>query len=239
MLNLFCSDLHLDPTRPGARALFGEFLAGPARRADALFVLGDLFEYWAGDDDGDTFNASVCADLRACADVGVSLFFLPGNRDFLVGEGFARASGARLIADGAVVRVGSRRVLLLHGDTLCTDDAEYQDFRARVRGDRWRREFLSRPVAERRQEIEALRSRSEAEKRRKPAPIMDVNPEAVVAAMEESAADAMIHGHTHRPARHETDIGGRKVERWVLPEWSANGGYLRCEDDDWRMVPVP
>lgn len=235
---LFCSDLHLDPARPVSRSLFARFLAGPARRADALYILGDLFEYWAGDDDEDPFNAGVCEDLKACAESGVAIRFLPGNRDFLVGGGFERASGARLIDEPTVIEVGVRRALLLHGDTLCTDDADYQDFRARVRAPAWRDRFLGTPVAERRRTIEELRRRSESEKRSKPAMIMDVNPDAAAAALREADATAMIHGHTHRPGHHRFDVDGRSCERWVLPEWSDSGGYLACADDDWRFAEI-
>ncbi|HNH35090.1 MAG TPA: UDP-2,3-diacylglucosamine diphosphatase [Rhodocyclaceae bacterium] len=236
---LFCSDLHLDPARLTSRVLFADFLAGPVRRAGALYILGDLFEYWAGDDDDDPFNASVCADLKACADSGVPLFFLPGNRDFLVGPGFERASGVRVIDEPTIVGIGSRRVVLLHGDTLCTDDADYQEFRARVRTPGWRDAFLGQPVAERRRAIAELRRRSESEKRSKPTVIMDVNRTAVVTALRDAEAVALIHGHTHRPGHHRFEVDGHPGERWVLPEWSDTGGYLCCAGDDWHFVALP
>jgi UDP-2,3-diacylglucosamine hydrolase len=238
-LILFASDLHLCPARPGTVHLFERFLAGPARDATALYLLGDLFEYWAGDDDlADPFNADICAAIRKVGSGGAAIFFLPGNRDFLVGADFCAATGSRLLPEEIVVDIAGTRTLLLHGDTLCTDDADYQRFRALVRDERWQREFLALPLAERRARIEQLRERSEQEKQTKAYEIMDVAPGSVQAAFRCHEVGRMIHGHTHRPARHEVDIGGRIAERWVLPDWSETlGGYLACDATGCRAVP--
>jgi UDP-2,3-diacylglucosamine hydrolase len=218
--------------------LFERFLAGPAREAEALYLLGDIFEYWAGDDDlADSFNARLCAAIQKVGAGGTAIFFLPGNRDFLVGEKFCAATGARLLPDEIVVDVAGARTLLLHGDTLCTDDADYQRFRAMVRNERWQRDFLALPLAERRARIEQLRANSEREKQGKPSEIMDVAAASVVAAFRCHEVGRMIHGHTHRPARHALDIDGRPSERWVLPEWTEAGGYLACDAAGCRAVP--
>lgn len=227
---LFVSDLHLHPSRPHTARLFHDFLAGPARGAAALYVLGDLFDAWAGDDDlDDPFNAAVCADLAALAATGTRIFFIPGNRDFLVGDDFAQAAGLTLVADETVVDLAGTPTLLLHGDTLCTDDAEYQAFRADIRSEQWRHDFLALPLAARKAEIERLRSRSEGEKRVKPLALMDASAATVDQAFAQHGVVRMIHGHTHRAARHEHPVGGRACERWVLPDWDAAGGYLACD----------
>jgi UDP-2,3-diacylglucosamine hydrolase len=239
-LILFASDLHLCPARPGTVHLFKRFLEGPARQAEALYLLGDLFEYWAGDDDlADPFNARICAAIAKVGACGTAVHFLPGNRDFLVSEGFLAATGARLLPDEIIVDIAGTPTLLMHGDTLCTDDAEYQRFRAMVRGERWRREFLALPLAERRARIEDLRTKSEREKQVKSYEIMDVAAAAVNAAFRCHEVARLIHGHTHRPARHVLDVGGRACERWVLPDWREDigGGYLECDAAGCRPVP--
>jgi UDP-2,3-diacylglucosamine hydrolase len=227
LLKLFVSDVHLHPSRPQTARRFGEFLAA-AKGAEALYILGDLFDAWAGDDDlPDPFNAGVCAALKALAEAGTQVFFLPGNRDFLVRQGFAAATGARIIADETVVDIGGVPTLLLHGDTLCTDDRAYADFRAQVRSDAWQRDFLARPLAERKAEIAELRARSEAGKRVKPAELMDTSAAAVADAYATHDVTRIIHGHTHRQAHHVE--AGR--ERWVLPDWDeGRGTALACDD---------
>lgn len=239
MPTLFVADLHLSAEWPETAALFLAFLAGPARQARACYILGDLFEYWAGDDDlADPFNRRVCAALADLAAGGTRCHFLPGNRDFLVGAAFAAATGMALLPDGCVHDVAGRPTLLLHGDTLCTDDSEYQAFRATVRTAAWQRDFLALPLAERRQRIEALRQRSEAEKQVKAQALMDANPDAVAAAFRGHGVDRMIHGHTHRQATHTQVVDGRPCRRWVLGDWGASGNYLRCAGDDWHFEAI-
>lgn len=236
-MTLLVADVHLHPSRPQAAQRFGDFLAGPARGAHALYILGDLFDAWAGDDDlADPFNASVCAGLKALADAGTRLYFLPGNRDFLVGGDFAAATGATLIADETIVDIGGVPTLLLHGDTLCDDDRAYQDFRATVRSPGWRREFLARPLAERKAEIEALRRRSEAEKQTKRMTLMDANEAAMLAAFRRHGVERVIHGHTHRIARHVYNVDGRPCERWVLGDWDHDAKALACDEGGCRLL---
>ena len=239
MLNLFVSDLHLHPSRPHTARLFHDFLASPARGAAALHVLGDLFDAWAGDDDlDDPFNAAVCADLKALADAGTRVFFIPGNRDFLIDAGFAEAAGVTIVADETIVDVAGTPTLILHGDTLCTDDAEYQAFRATIRSEQWRHDFLALPLAARKDEIERLRSRSESEKRVKPMALMDASPSAVERAFAQHGVTRMIHGHTHRMARHEHAVAGHTCERWVLPDWDGSGAALACDEAGCRWLPL-
>ena len=228
MAVLFLSDLHLAPERPGIVRQFRHFLGGPAHGADEVYILGDLFEYWAGDDDlaPGSFNARVLKDVRECGESGVKFFFMRGNRDFLASDAFARAGGLTLLDDPFEMEVHGRRLLLSHGDELCTDDRSYQEFRLKVRTPEWRSAFLARPLAGRRQEIESLRSLSEAEKKVKSAAIMDVNTSAVEDLLRRHDYPTLIHGHTHRPARHEHVVDGHRCERWVLADWYGAGSCL-------------
>lgn len=196
-----------------------------------MYILGDLFEYWAGDDDlDDPFNASIVAGLAEYANAGPSLRVMHGNRDFLLGERFAEACNARLIDDPGTIDISGTQTLLMHGDTLCTDDRAYQAFRDEVRAPAWRKSFLSLPLAQRKKQIEALRRTSESEKKRKAPALMDVNTQAVETVLREHRYPRLIHGHTHRPARHEHDVDGRTCERWVLADWYRIGSYLRCDE---------
>ena len=239
MSTLFLSDLHLSPLRPEITALFESFMAGPARAAERVLILGDLFDYWAGDDDlDDTFNRRIVATMRACAG-SVPLFFIRGNRDFLVGSEFSAASGAALLDDPYVMDLYGVRTLIMHGDSLCTDDLEYQRFRNEVRAQVWIGNFLARPIAARKTYIESLRIRSESEKRVKAMAIMDVNPEAVKSAMRAHHCSRLIHGHTHRPAVHRFDLDGLPAERWVLADWYQDGSYLICKKGGLGSQRVP
>lgn len=220
--------------------LFFDFLAGPAHRAGRLTILGDLFDYWAGDDDlADPFNRRIVNALRQLADSGVAVDFMAGNRDFLVGKDFAAAAGTRLIPDPTLRIIEDVPTLLTHGDTLCTDDLDYLQFRAQVRAPAWRSAFLARPLAERKREIEALRSRSETEKLNKPGDIMDANLVAVHDSLLAHQAQAMIHGHTHRQNLHEHVVNEKTSRRWVLGDWHGNrGNALLCEPAAWHWLSV-
>jgi UDP-2,3-diacylglucosamine hydrolase len=238
---LFISDLHLAAERPDANEQFFRFLGEEASRAQSLYVLGDLFEYWAGDDEledraGDPLAAEVARGFRRLTDAGVSLQVMHGNRDFLVGKGFLSASGARFLEDPSVVQLAGQPVVLLHGDTLCTDDVDYQAWRRTARSEAWQREFLAKPLAARHEVIRGLREKSREVIAVKPAEIMDVNADAVRDAFRQHGVRRMIHGHTHRPARHEIEVDGARCERWVLPDWYGRGGYLALDDVGPRLV---
>ncbi|HCX32750.1 MAG TPA: UDP-2,3-diacylglucosamine diphosphatase [Rhodocyclaceae bacterium] len=235
---LFVADLHLCAERESSARLFEDFLAGPARAAAALYVLGDLFEAMAGDDDlDDPFNARICARLRALTRT-VPGRFLAGNRDFLAGPRFAQATGLEPIGDPTRIELDGVPTLLLHGDTLCTDDEAYQDFRALVRSPAWREDFLRLPLAQRRARVERMRAGSEQAKRGKPAVQMDINAGALARLLREHGYPRVIHGHTHLPARHRIEIDGRTCERWVLPDWYAGGGYLACDEAGCRLIAL-
>lgn len=236
---LFISDLHLDASRPDMVAAFERLLAGPARQAEALWILGDLFEYWAGDDDfSDPVAARVAAALSAATALGATIRVMRGNRDFLMGELFAILTGVEIVTDPTVVNLGGERTVLTHGDALCTDDLAYQAFRSEVRDPRWIKKFLATPVAARRARIQELRRHSEQDKREKPAAIMDVSTAAVLTLFRTSRATRMIHGHTHRPARHEHEAGGQRLERWVLPDWHDKASALVHDDEQFRVVDI-
>ena len=235
--SLFISDLHLAADRPRTSEQFFAFLSGPARSAAALYVLGDLFEYWVGDDDvGDPLNEAVAGRVAELASSGTSVSFMHGNRDLLVGQAFARRAGARLIEDPTVLDLHGTPTLLMHGDTLCTDDVEYQKFRAYARNPQNQARFLAQPVPARHAEMEALRQRSESAKQDKTAEIMDVNVDAVARALREAGYPRLIHGHTHRPGRHVHTVDGHACERWVLGDWYANGSYLYCDANGCRAI---
>lgn len=237
---LFISDLHLAPDTPALTERLLDFLAGPARSAASLVILGDLFDAWAGDDDlAAPLNARIVAALRELADSGVTVEFMAGNRDFLIGADFAAAAGCKLLPDPCMRMIAGTRTLLSHGDAFCTDDADYQRFRAQVRAPAWRSAFLALPLAERKREIETLRARSEAAKRDKPMTIMDVNAAAIAAAFATHAVQVLIHGHTHRQGAHTHCIAGENRTRWVLGDWHADrGNALMCAADGWRWLEI-
>ncbi|QJR14688.1 UDP-2,3-diacylglucosamine diphosphatase [Usitatibacter palustris] len=235
---LFISDLHLDESRPEMAAAFEGFLSKEARSADALYILGDLFEFWAGDDSlALPFQARMADALRDTA-ARIPTAFMHGNRDFLVNGPFSRETGVRMLDDPSQVDLYGTRAVLLHGDTLCTDDTEYQAFRAKVRDREWQRATLSRPLAERVALAKSYREGSEAAKRGKSMEIMDVAPAAVEKAFADSGCDLMIHGHTHRPARHVHRVGGRECIRWVLSDWYDRGSYLEATPSGLRAVTL-
>ena len=225
---LFISDCHLCDSRPQITQAFNAFLANIAVQAQALYILGDLFEYWAGDDAiAAGQHPSVIQALKNLSASGVKVFFMSGNRDFLVGDGFEQATGATILPDPTVVKLFGKRVLLSHGDALCTDDVAYQQFRIEVRSAAWQVRFLSQPLSKRVAYIEELRNKSEQAKSTKSMQIMDVNAAAVDAILQEFAYPPIfIHGHTHRPQKHSHRLDGNNCERWVLGDWYEQGSYL-------------
>jgi UDP-2,3-diacylglucosamine hydrolase len=225
---LFVSDLHLDDARPAISAQFGRFLSGVAPGADGLYILGDLFEYWVGDDGLALPLPARVAAWLAEASRRHPVYFMHGNRDFMVAQRFAAETGAQLITDPTVVDLYGTRAALLHGDTLCTDDLAYQRFRAQVRDPRWQAAALARPMAERLAIAQGMRVDSEGAKQGKTMGIMDVAAAAVEQAFRDTGCDVMIHGHTHRPGRHVHSVDGRECVRWVLPDWYERGGYLEA-----------
>ena len=233
MRALFISDLHLSEDRPAANERFFDFLEREAKGADALYVLGDLFEYWIGDEDLETpFNAVIAGFFRRLAAQGTRLAVMHGNRDFLLGERFCAATGATLLEDPTL----AEGALLMHGDTLCTDDLDYQNWRRTARSAAWQSDFLAKPLPERRAAVHGLREKSKEVIQAKPAQIMDVNESAVREAFRRHGVTRLIHGHTHRAGAHRLEVDGRPCERWVLPDWYGKGGYLELADGKPRLV---
>jgi UDP-2,3-diacylglucosamine hydrolase len=229
MTTLFISDLHLSGERPGITQLFQDFLRGEARQAEALYILGDLFEVWLGDDAVSPDIAPILDELSGLTGSGVPLFVMVGNRDFLLGEDFAKMTGCTLLPDPTVIDLYGTQTLLMHGDTLCTDDRDYQQFRQMVRDPAWQRDFLGKPIAERIRIGREARAESRARTREKPEQIMDTNAEAVAEAFRQHHVAQLIHGHTHRPAIHELTINGQAVKRIVLGDWYQQGSILRVD----------
>ncbi len=232
---LFISDLHLSPERPETTAAFFRFMAGPARQAQALYILGDLFEYWAGDDLADTFNQRIIAALADLAGHGVQVSLLVGNRDFLIARRFARAARLTLLPDPSLVPIDGHPTLLMHGDSLCTDDTAYMAFRRKVRHPLTLALLRNMPLALSRRLFIAGRKKSEAAKQGKSRAIMDVNAEAVAAVLRTHGHPRLIHGHTHRPARHDHSVDGGTCERWVLSDWHDKATWLECRDGECRF----
>ncbi|NNG23351.1 UDP-2,3-diacylglucosamine diphosphatase [Telluria aromaticivorans] len=235
---LFVSDLHLQAAHPRTAEAFFRFLADRAVHAEQLYLLGDIFEYWAGDDDlAEPFHQTVIDALRAVSDAGVRVYWLAGNRDFLVGQGFADAAGLGLLAEPHVIELGGKRIALVHGDAQCTADLKYMAFRAQVRDREWQRHFLGMPLSQRKAIIAGLREGSREAQAGQSYEIMDVTPSAVDALFDATGADVIVHGHTHRPGMHEVD---GKV-RYVLPDWELDGEPLRGGwlelDDRGRFTP--
>jgi UDP-2,3-diacylglucosamine hydrolase len=229
---LLLSDLHLAPDRPAAAAAFQAFVQGPAHEAGAVYVLGDLFDSWIGDDQcRDPVARPVVGALRGLSDAGVALYVARGNRDFMLGDEFAREAGATLLGEQTVVDLGGTPTLLTHGDELCTDDAAYQRYRAFARSPLAQRRLRRLPYRVRRWIAAWLRRGSRAATARKPESILDVNAAAVEHAFRTHGVTRIIHGHTHRPARHSTRVDGQPCERIVLADWDEHGHYVAIDAD--------
>ena len=227
---LFISDLHLSAERPDITSLFIQFLNNEARQAEALYILGDLFEAWLGDDMVLPEYADAIAAMKALSDSGVPVFIMHGNRDFLLGEKFTAMSGTTLLDDPTRIDLYGKPTLLLHGDTLCTDDVEYQKFRAMVRNPAWQQQMLALSPQERLKLAKEYREMSQAETGNKAEDIMDVNQQALEQVMQTEGIYHMIHGHTHRPAIHEFKIDTQPAQRIVLGDWYEQGSVLVCDE---------
>ena len=239
MSRLFVSDVHLDAGSPEAVEQFLDFLRTHATGAEALYILGDLFETWVGDDETEVEKTAVRQGLRALTDSGVACFLLHGNRDFLLGRGFCDNTGCRLLPDPVIAEFDGERVLLTHGDGLCTDDHSYQELRSIVRTAPWQRRFLALPLADREMLANQARAGSRQHTARTIPKIMDVNPEAVAKAYRVTGVRRMIHGHTHRPAIHDTTVEGAQAQRIVLGAWYEQGSYLIYENERYELRELP
>jgi UDP-2,3-diacylglucosamine hydrolase len=236
---LFVSDLHLDASAPAAIEQFVSFLHTHAARAEALYILGDLFEAWVGDDDPGADKKVVCAALRELTASGVACFVIHGNRDFLLGRGFCDNTGSQLLPDPVVAEFDGERVLLTHGDALCVDDHSYQELRSIVRTAPWQRRFLALPLADRELLANQARAGSRQHTSRTIPTIMDVNPQSVATAYQVAGVRRIIHGHTHRPGIHDTLVEGVRAQRIVLGAWYEQGSYLEYENEHYELKELP
>ena len=239
MATLFISDLHLDASRPRITQLFLDFMKQEPRQADALYILGDFFEVWLGDDDPDPHHTQVMDAVRELTDSGVPVYFMHGNRDFLIGADFAKRTGVQLLPDPTLVDLAGVPTLLMHGDTLCTDDVEYQAFRKLVRDPVRQKAFLASPLAERRAFVTHARAASGLSIAQKSESIMDVNQQAVDTAMRQHGVNRLIHGHTHRPAVHAFQSNGKPKTRFVLGDWYHQGSILRVAGAEPILATLP
>lgn len=225
-MQLFISDLHLHNQRPDITRAFFHFLHHKAIVAEKLFILGDFFDAWIGDDDDDPLGVQVAAELNKLSHLGTDIFLMHGNRDFLLGDTFARRAGAQLLDEGAVIDLYGCPTLLLHGDSLCTRDQDYQAFRAQVRSPQWQQQLLAQPLPARRALAAQMREQSREMNSLKAEDIMDVTPDEVIRVMQAAGVQRLIHGHTHRPARHPLTLAGEPAERIVLGDWHHQGWCL-------------
>lgn len=235
---LFVSDLHLSGARPESIRRFLRFLDTRAHGVEQLYILGDLFDAYLGDDDNSRPNRDIKAALKRVAESGTAIFFQHGNRDFLLGERFCRETGVTLLGDYVVIDLYGVPTLLTHGDLLCTDDVQYQAARVRVRAEAWKRNALSRPLWLRRGYARWYRFKSGLDKSGKSYEILDVNRNTVIEAMRRHGVSRLIHGHTHRPAVHELEIEGKEYQRFVLPEWGRDEWVLCWDREGFRREKV-
>ena len=229
---LFISDLHLCVDSPNTTRLFKQFVQNIAPSAEALYILGDLFEYWAGDDDlSSPFHLEVTEALRNLTTLGPAIYIMHGNRDFLMNKHLAKACNASLLDDPTMINLYGTPTLLTHGDALCTDDTAYQAFRQQVRNEMWQQQFLGQPLALRKAQIEQVREKSKSEKQLKSMSIMDVNLQSVNDLLLKHNYPRLIHGHTHRPAHHLHHLDGHTCDRWVLGDWDQHANDLYCDEN--------
>ena len=239
MTTLFISDLHLDASKPEIGEQFLSFLEGDATEADALYILGDLFESWVGDDDPNPHYGVMKGAIRKLVDAGVPVFFMHGNRDFMIGEQFAEETGVTLLDDPAYIELHGEKVLLSHGDALCIDDAQYQQVRLMTRNPQWQKMMRAKPLQERIAFAENARKQSQEYNDSVGEDIMDVNQDAVVGTFRNRGVDILLHGHTHRPAIHDVDLKGRMAKRIVLGDWFEQGSVVRWDRHGPRLEVMP
>ena len=239
MATLFISDIHLEAGRPDISEQFFAFLNEHAPSAEALYILGDLFEDWIGDDDQQPLNSAVATAIARLASTGVRCYFVHGNRDFLVGAQFAQRAGVELLSEWTVLEDYGQRLLITHGDALCSDDIEYMNFRNMVRDPKWQDAFLARPIEERYRLAREARLQSQASAANKPMEIMDVNQTAVHEAMRAYQVTELLHGHTHRPNVHRFSLDDQPAMRVVLGDWYQHGSMVRWDQDGLELITLP
>lgn len=239
MVDYLISDLHLEASSPERCDAFFRFIEENAADANRLFILGDFFDAWIGDDEDDPFYLVILNTLKKWVDDGLYIAFTHGNRDFLIGMGFAEITGVELLREEQVVQFGDVPVLLLHGDSLCTDDVEYMQFRQQVRDPEWQQQVLQLPLDQRRVMAQQLRAQSQSMNAMKADDIMDVNQAQMVSAFKRHNVSHMIHGHTHRPAIHDVNVEGTPATRYVLGDWQDKGWYIRWDGSGFELQDFP
>ncbi|WP_185230398.1 UDP-2,3-diacylglucosamine diphosphatase [Teredinibacter franksiae] len=242
MADFFISDLHLKASREDLAEAFSRFVEQhllPASRGNTLYILGDFFDAWIGDDEDEPFYLGILETLRNWTDSGLTIYFMSGNRDFLVGEAFAAKTGVTLLAEEHLIALNRQPVLLMHGDSLCTDDTEYMGFRAQVRNVTWQQTVLQVPLAQRRVMAQQLRQQSQSMNATKAEDIMDVNADAVNAVMAKHGVTCLIHGHTHRPKVHDLAVEGTEAKRYVLGDWDSHGWYICANEQGLSLHSFP
>jgi len=240
---IFLSDLHLQEERPRTTNRFIDFLRNEGSQTQRLYLLGDLFDFWAGDDELEApYNRAIALEIRQVSDSGVKIFWVPGNRDFLVGSVFAHATGIVILPDPSVITLGGRSIAISHGDIQCTNDLEYMKFRAKVQQPQWKEKFLALQLSQRKAIIDSTRREIQENHRNKTADITDVNIDEVIKVFKNTGTHVFIHGHTHRPARHILNQGGSSYIRYVLPDWDYDvdfqrGGWISIDKRGvlWRL----
>ena len=239
MTTLFISDLHLEADRPEIGEQFLDFLEDEAADAEALYILGDFFEYWVGDDDPDEYYASIKRYLRAFTDSGVPVYFMHGNRDFMIGERFAAETGVTILPDPYPLELYGKSVLLSHGDAMCTDDVEYQQVRVMTRNPEWQSMMLDKPLEERIAIAKHVRAQSQERNKTLSESIVDVNPDAVRETISDHGVEILLHGHTHRPGIHGIEVDDRFAKRVVLGDWYDQGSVVRWDEDGLELSAMP
>ena len=239
MTTLFISDLHLEADRPEIGEQFLDFLDDEAADAEALYILGDFFEYWVGDDDPDEYYASIKRYLRAFTDSGVPVYFMHGTRDFMIGERFAAETGVTILPDPYPLELYGKSVLLSHGDAMCTDDVEYQQIRAMTRNPEWQSMMLGKPLEERIAIAKHVRAQSQERNKTLSESIVDVNPDAVRETISDHGVEILLHGHTHRPGIHGIEVDDRFAKRVVLGDWYDQGSVVRWDEDGLELSAMP
>lgn len=239
MHTLFISDLHLHESRPQVTRAFFHYLHTQAIHAEVLYILGDFFDAWIGDDDDSELVQEVADELHKLHERGIAIYFMHGNRDFLLGDAYASRAGMSIINDGTVIDLYGTPTLLMHGDSLCTDDVEYQQFRTMVRSAQWQQQILAQPLTARRALAAQLREKSQSMNSIKADDIMDVSPTEVVAQMQAAGVTRMIHGHTHRPARHSLTVNDQPAERIVLGDWHDSGWCIKADKNNIELIDWP
>ena len=238
MTTLFLSDIHVSDQHPEISDHLKEFLLKEESKTNAIYVLGDLFEYWLGDDDPNPSFAEIKNLLKTLSDKNISLFFMHGNRDFLIGESFAKETGCQILHDPCVIDLFGKKVLISHGDIFCTDDKEYQLFRNQTRDPAWKESILSKSLSFREEFAKQARLESSIHTSLKKNEIMDVNKDEILKIYEKYNVDIIIHGHTHRPAIHDVSFNGRNYQRIVLGDWYEQGSILRCSEKGFDLIQL-